>query len=230
MVTLSNKNIVRIFDGILIVLYTVAIFLIFGLGIKEFPANFFVNYAFAIITPVFIFVKTFFNNRKYKSLEFDYYYTFAIITVCLIELILASIFMAISTMIWWVSLIVHFFVLGILSLLILYFSLGINHVKKVAESQRKDVDYMKDLKIAMQSASYSIQGEENKRDFAKLIRKTENSTYKSTPGAKETEKRLLEMASDIKKYTEEAQKDAIVEMNALLEKRNLIIDKERKDY
>lgn len=209
---------------IFIAMYCTIIFLIFGLGVKKFSATFWTNFIFALLIPVACFVASFFNFKTFKELSFGIYYVKAAFTVALVELLISSIMIGIPMgSYWWISLIIHLFILGISTLIIMKTSVGIQHIENVTREQKKVIDYLNLLYITLVDAQSAIKNSEDQNNLKLLIRKVQNSTGETCSHAMAIESELLQKANALKTATENEQQQLILELNELLIKRNNIV-------
>ncbi len=222
---MSQKNLYRIALGLVFVLYCIIIFII---PRKYDNPNFWVNFVVAILIPLIAFIWTFIPMKS--NLAFNVFYAKILVGLYGLELVLTSIFMAISGMPWFVSLIIHIILIIVTSLGIIYFSQGVNHIKNVSNKQAQQVRYLNILEVKLSEAKDYCTNYENKKSLEILIRDVQNSNYNSYKEVEGIENDLLNGADELLILSDQEQAKKIKELKILLNKRNNTVSMLRRNY
>ena len=215
---MSQKNLFRLFIVLLVVLYSIIIFLVAHITLL----NFWVNYLFVLLSPAVILVSTFLKKSTTTTFPYNIFYLKKIVIYAIIEVVLGSALMFIPMNVGFV-LLIQIPMLIIFALILIYNSFGVSHVTEKVQEQKQQVNYLRTIEIKLSTAKSLTDSLEVKKEIDKLIEKIHYSDYNSNENVEMIEKQILELIDEMKYAQPDIQLKILRNLNALVDERNQTI-------
>lgn len=221
----KNNNYAYLILAILFILFNV---IAFSVPIQR-TTSFYISYAFscvAFISQIFIWKVAFKNSNSLKSKFLGISIIYVGNIYLTIQLISFIVFMCVSNVQIWVSILVSSLILGLSAISLISAKAGKEEVESVDNKIKLQTEFIKNLGLKLEKLLKNVKESEIKLELKNLIEKIKFSDPMSNQKLSEIENEIKLEISDLEKYINSSDnekiKNSLSKVNDLIEERNSI--------